>query len=211
MAASIRNNCARTARAVVLVAQLAFGASASAAEVVRAGEDFTWSADVLNSDFRSDTLDLSGQRQRDAGADVDRSWRGDATRLPHREQPLAVPEVGAHPHRRSGAAIQHGERSDRRRADRACARRQHRAEHSASELLSSRREHEWLLTARQRLRCRRISASYNCSATSSCGRRMRSRDAFLRADAMAIDTQTNVAYSTCLAGARCASASTRWW
>lgn len=59
MAASFLDNCARTGAAVVLVAA-ALGATANAAEVVRPGEAFAWSADVLNSDFRSDTLDLSG-------------------------------------------------------------------------------------------------------------------------------------------------------
>jgi lipopolysaccharide transport protein LptA len=59
MAASFANNRARTAAAIALLAA-AFGATAHAAEIVRPGEAFSWSADVLNSDFRSDTLDLSG-------------------------------------------------------------------------------------------------------------------------------------------------------
>ena len=59
MAASHRNNRALVATAVALFAA-AFSAAAGAAEVVRAGGDFNWSADVLSSDFRSDTLDLSG-------------------------------------------------------------------------------------------------------------------------------------------------------
>jgi lipopolysaccharide transport protein LptA len=59
MAVSILDNRARTGAALVLLAA-ALGANAHAAEVVRAGEAFSWSADVLNSDFRSDVLDLSG-------------------------------------------------------------------------------------------------------------------------------------------------------
>jgi lipopolysaccharide transport protein LptA len=59
MAASILDNRARTGAALVLLAAT-LGANAHAAEVVRTGEAFSWSADVLNSDFRSDVLDLSG-------------------------------------------------------------------------------------------------------------------------------------------------------
>src|SRR5688572_1263105 len=89
MAASILNNRARLHRAgaaVVLLAA-AFGATANAAEVVRAGGAFTWVADVLNSDFRSDTLDLSGNvrvsqgpMSIEAGAATARDFRSENSR-----------------------------------------------------------------------------------------------------------------------------------
>jgi lipopolysaccharide transport protein LptA len=59
MAASNLNNRALVAGVVALLAALS-GMAANAAEVVREGGAFTWSADVLTSDFRSDTLDLAG-------------------------------------------------------------------------------------------------------------------------------------------------------
>jgi lipopolysaccharide transport protein LptA len=58
MAASLRNNCARAAW--LLVTPLLTLGVASAAEVVRPGEAVNYSADVLNSDFRTETLDLQG-------------------------------------------------------------------------------------------------------------------------------------------------------
>jgi lipopolysaccharide transport protein LptA len=89
MAASIRNNCARAgALASALIGLAAVtGASAGAAEVVRAGGQFTWVADVLSSDFRSDTLDLTGNvrvtqgpRSIEAGAATARDFRSDNSR-----------------------------------------------------------------------------------------------------------------------------------
>jgi lipopolysaccharide transport protein LptA len=59
MAVSILNN-RRRARAALMLLAVAFTATAGAAEVIRADGAFTWIADVLSSDFRSDTLDLSG-------------------------------------------------------------------------------------------------------------------------------------------------------
>lgn len=85
MAASIRSNCARAGALIVLAAVT--GASASAAEVVRAGGQFTWVADVLSSDFRSDTLDLTGNvrvtqgpMSIEAGAATARDFRSDNSR-----------------------------------------------------------------------------------------------------------------------------------
>jgi lipopolysaccharide transport protein LptA len=57
MAASIRNNGPRMAMALVLAA---LGAAAGAADLVRPGDKFTWDADVVTSDFRTDTLEISG-------------------------------------------------------------------------------------------------------------------------------------------------------
>lgn len=57
MAASNRNNLARAASALLFVA---LGASAGAAEFVRPGDTFAWDADVVTSDFRTDTLEISG-------------------------------------------------------------------------------------------------------------------------------------------------------
>jgi len=58
MAASFRNNGTRAA--LLLVAPLLTLGVASAAELVRPGEAVNYSADVLNSDFRTETLDLQG-------------------------------------------------------------------------------------------------------------------------------------------------------
>ena len=64
MAASTRNNNATTHTVSMLVAACSltapFAAPLLAAETPTLGRTFAWSADVLNSDFRSDTLDLSG-------------------------------------------------------------------------------------------------------------------------------------------------------
>ncbi len=86
MAASNLNNRARAGAAVLLLA-VAFGATANAAEVVRAGGTFTWVADVLSSDFRSDTLDLTGNvrvtqgpMSIEAGAATARDFRSDNSR-----------------------------------------------------------------------------------------------------------------------------------
>jgi len=58
MAASFRNNVARAA--VLLAAPLLVTGRVNAAELVRPGEAVNYSADVLNSDFRTETLDLQG-------------------------------------------------------------------------------------------------------------------------------------------------------
>ena len=63
MAGSSRNSCAGAARALVLsllVARLSFGVAANAAELVRPGEELNYDADVVSSDFRTDTLEISG-------------------------------------------------------------------------------------------------------------------------------------------------------
>ena len=57
MAASNRNNLVRAACTLLLVA---LGANAGAAELVRPGDTFNWDADVVTSDFRNDTLEISG-------------------------------------------------------------------------------------------------------------------------------------------------------
>lgn len=57
MAASIRNNGPRAATALLLAA---LGTTAGAADLVRPGDKFTWDADVVTSDFRTDTLEISG-------------------------------------------------------------------------------------------------------------------------------------------------------
>src|ERR1044072_3405479 len=57
MAASIRNNRARSAGALLLTA---LGCNANAAELVRPGDAFNWDAEVVTSDFRTDTLEFSG-------------------------------------------------------------------------------------------------------------------------------------------------------
>ena len=57
MAASNRNNLARAASALLLIA---LGTTASAADLARPGDTFNWDADVVTSDFRTDTLELSG-------------------------------------------------------------------------------------------------------------------------------------------------------
>ena len=57
MAASIRNNGARIAGALLLAT---LGLHASAAELVRPGDAFNWDAEVVTSDFRTDTLEFSG-------------------------------------------------------------------------------------------------------------------------------------------------------
>ena len=71
MADSIRNRNARRRAAMGLsaVLSLAFataGSGAATPPVLDAG--FTWSADVLNSDFRNDTLDISGNVRVTQGA-----------------------------------------------------------------------------------------------------------------------------------------------
>jgi lipopolysaccharide transport protein LptA len=57
MAASIRNNRGRTVAALLLAA---LGATAGAADLVRPGAEFIWDAKVVTSDFRTDTLEISG-------------------------------------------------------------------------------------------------------------------------------------------------------
>ena len=57
MAASIRNSCTRVAGALLLAT---LGTTAVAAELARPGDAFNWDADVVTSDFRSDTLEFSG-------------------------------------------------------------------------------------------------------------------------------------------------------
>lgn len=56
MADSIR----KSSGALLLTLFIAHAASGATAPAVVVDSGFTWSADVLNSDFRSDTLDLSG-------------------------------------------------------------------------------------------------------------------------------------------------------
>jgi lipopolysaccharide transport protein LptA len=79
-------------RAGAVLLAVACGASASAAEVVRADGAFTWVADVLSSDFRSDTLDLSGNvrvtqgpMSIEAGAATARDFRSDNSHWLFRE------------------------------------------------------------------------------------------------------------------------------
>jgi lipopolysaccharide transport protein LptA len=57
MAASIRNKGPRVAMALLLAA---LGTTAGAADLVRPDDKFTWDADVVTSDFRTDTLEISG-------------------------------------------------------------------------------------------------------------------------------------------------------
>ncbi|HKQ16047.1 MAG TPA: LptA/OstA family protein [Steroidobacteraceae bacterium] len=59
MAASIRNrnSLAGASGALLLVA---FGANAGAAELPRPNDEFKWDAKVVTSDFRTDTLEISG-------------------------------------------------------------------------------------------------------------------------------------------------------
>ena len=57
MAASIRNKAPRLATALVLAA---LGTTAGAADLLRPDDKFTWDADVVTSDFRTDTLEISG-------------------------------------------------------------------------------------------------------------------------------------------------------
>jgi lipopolysaccharide transport protein LptA len=57
MAASIRNRGPRLATALVLAA---LGTTAGAADLLRPDDKFTWDADVVTSDFRTDTLEISG-------------------------------------------------------------------------------------------------------------------------------------------------------
>ena len=57
MAASIRNNPAGMFAALWLAA---LGGTAGAADLVRPGDEFKWDAKVVTSDFRTDTLEISG-------------------------------------------------------------------------------------------------------------------------------------------------------
>ena len=57
MAASIRNSCARVAGALLLATLVT---TAVAAELARPGDAFNWDAEVVTSDFRTDTLEFSG-------------------------------------------------------------------------------------------------------------------------------------------------------
>jgi lipopolysaccharide transport protein LptA len=57
MAALNRNNVLRAANVLLLAA---LGAHASAADLVRPGDTFNWDADVVTSDFRTDTLEFAG-------------------------------------------------------------------------------------------------------------------------------------------------------
>jgi lipopolysaccharide transport protein LptA len=57
MAASIRNKGPRLATVLVLAA---LGTTAGAADLLRPDDKFTWDADVVTSDFRTDTLEISG-------------------------------------------------------------------------------------------------------------------------------------------------------
>jgi lipopolysaccharide transport protein LptA len=57
MAASIRNSLAGTIGALLLAA---LSASAGAADLVHPNDEFNWDAKVVTSDFRTDTLEISG-------------------------------------------------------------------------------------------------------------------------------------------------------
>jgi lipopolysaccharide transport protein LptA len=57
MAASNHNNRARFAVALVLIT---LAAAAGAAELVRPGDAFSWDADIVQTDFRTQTLEISG-------------------------------------------------------------------------------------------------------------------------------------------------------
>jgi lipopolysaccharide transport protein LptA len=57
MAVSIRNN---GSRAVTVLLLAALGTTAGAADLLRPDDKFTWDADVVTSDFRTDTLEISG-------------------------------------------------------------------------------------------------------------------------------------------------------
>jgi lipopolysaccharide transport protein LptA len=57
MAALNRNNVLRAVNVLLLAA---LGAHASAADLVRPGDTFNWDADVVTSDFRTDTLEFAG-------------------------------------------------------------------------------------------------------------------------------------------------------
>ena len=101
----------------------AFGTAAGAADLVRPGDKFTWDADVVTSDFRTDTLEISGNVHRDPGTDLDPGGRRQGERRSLREQPLELPAVGAHRHQRGGAAVGIRERGHRRRTIGARTRR----------------------------------------------------------------------------------------
>jgi lipopolysaccharide transport protein LptA len=58
MAASIRN--ANPAAAFAALVLAALGTNAGAADLVRPGDEFKWDAKVVTSDFRTDTLEISG-------------------------------------------------------------------------------------------------------------------------------------------------------
>src|SRR4029078_4000096 len=58
MAASIRNN--RRAGACTALVLIALCATAAAANLVRLGDELNWDAKVVTSDFRTDTLEISG-------------------------------------------------------------------------------------------------------------------------------------------------------
>ena len=60
MAASIRNNNHKRMGALSALALAALCATAGAANLVRPGDEFNWDAKVVTSDFRTDTLEISG-------------------------------------------------------------------------------------------------------------------------------------------------------
>lgn len=61
MAASIRNNRPRAAGVLVLLfSALGTLGAAGAAQLVRPGDEFNWDAEVVTSDLRNDTLEISG-------------------------------------------------------------------------------------------------------------------------------------------------------
>jgi lipopolysaccharide transport protein LptA len=60
MAASNRNNNNKRAGTLGALALSALCATAGAANVVRPGDEFNWDAKVVTSDFRTDTLEISG-------------------------------------------------------------------------------------------------------------------------------------------------------
>src|SRR4051812_7224458 len=58
MAASIRNNKRAGTLGALLITALC--ATAGAADLVHPGDEFNWDAKVVTSDFRTDTLEISG-------------------------------------------------------------------------------------------------------------------------------------------------------
>ena len=60
MAASIRNNNKKRTGTLGALLLVATCATAGAATLVRQGDEFNWDAKVVTSDFRTDTLEISG-------------------------------------------------------------------------------------------------------------------------------------------------------
>src|SRR5512138_519681 len=60
MAASILNNNNKRAGTLGALLLAALCTTAGAADLVRPGDEFNWDAKVVTSDFRTDTLEISG-------------------------------------------------------------------------------------------------------------------------------------------------------